>query len=81
MNVLIEAAELAALLDSAAPPVLADVRWTLGEPSGRPEYERAHIPGARWVDLRTGTVGTAGEGGRHPLPAVGSSRLRCVTSA
>jgi thiosulfate/3-mercaptopyruvate sulfurtransferase len=69
VNVLIEAAELAALLDSAAPPVVADVRWTLGGPSGRHEYEQAHIPGARWVDLERELSGPPGERGRHPLPA------------
>jgi thiosulfate/3-mercaptopyruvate sulfurtransferase len=67
--VLIEATELADLLDSAAPPVVADVRWTLGGPSGRPEYERAHIPGSRWVDIERQLSGPPGEGGRHPLPS------------
>jgi thiosulfate/3-mercaptopyruvate sulfurtransferase len=67
--VLIQPAELAALLDSAEPPVVADVRWTLGGPSGRPEFERAHIPGARWVDLERELSGPPGDGGRHPLPA------------
>ena len=50
-EVLIEPAELATLLDSDDPPVLADVRWTLGGPPGRPQFEAAHLPGAHWVDL------------------------------
>jgi thiosulfate/3-mercaptopyruvate sulfurtransferase len=67
--VLVEPDELAALLGSAAPPVVVDVRWTLGGPSGRPDYEQAHIPGARWIDLEAELSGPPGEGGRHPLPA------------
>jgi thiosulfate/3-mercaptopyruvate sulfurtransferase len=68
--VLISAAELAALLESAEQPVLADVRWTLGGPPGKPEFEAAHIPGAVWVDLESHLAGPPGVGGRHPLPAV-----------
>ncbi len=45
-EVLIEPAELAALLEADEPPVLADVRWSLSGPSGRPEFETAHLPGA-----------------------------------
>lgn len=68
--VLISAAELAALLDSTQPPVIADVRWTLGGPPGKPEFEAAHIPGAVWVDLESHLAGPPGAGGRHPLPPV-----------
>jgi thiosulfate/3-mercaptopyruvate sulfurtransferase len=68
--VLISSAELAELLDSAQPPVLADVRWTLGGPPGRPEFEARHVPGAVWVDLEADLSGSAGTGGRHPLPPV-----------
>ena len=68
-EVLIEPAELAALLEAGDPPVLADVRWTLGGPPGRPEFEAAHLPGAHWVDLEHDLSGPPGAGGRHPLPA------------
>jgi thiosulfate/3-mercaptopyruvate sulfurtransferase len=69
--VLISAAELAELLDSDRPPVVADVRWTVGGPPGKPEFEASHIPGAVWVDLETQLAGPPGAGGRHPLPTVG----------
>ena len=68
--VLISAAELAALLESAQQPVVADVRWTLGGPPGKPQYEAGHIPGAVWVDLESHLAGLPGAGGRHPLPPV-----------
>jgi thiosulfate/3-mercaptopyruvate sulfurtransferase len=67
--VLISPKELAELLDSVQPPVLADVRWTLGGPPGKPEFEASHIRGAVWVDLETQLSGPPGAGGRHPLPA------------
>jgi thiosulfate/3-mercaptopyruvate sulfurtransferase len=69
--VLISAAELAELLDSDRPPVVADVRWTVGGPPGKPEFEASHTPGAVWVDLETQLAGPPGAGGRHPLPTVG----------
>ena len=68
--VLISPAELAELLGSARPPVLADVRWTVGGPPGKPDFEASHIPGAVWVDLETQLAGPPGIGGRHPLPTV-----------
>ena len=68
--VLISPAELAELLGSDRPPVVADVRWTLGGPPGRADFEASHIPGAVWVDLETQLSGPPGVGGRHPLPAV-----------
>ncbi|MET9801678.1 sulfurtransferase [Streptomyces sp. NPDC006368] len=73
MNPIISAAELATELAGPRPPVLLDVRYTLGGPPGRPEYEAGHIPGAVYVDLDTelaGTPGPGGRGGRHPLPDV-----------
>jgi thiosulfate/3-mercaptopyruvate sulfurtransferase len=55
------------LADSVAPTLL-DIRWQLGGPPGREEYERGHIPGAVYVDLETELAGPPGAGGRHPLP-------------
>jgi thiosulfate/3-mercaptopyruvate sulfurtransferase len=69
-SVLISPAELAALLGSDRPPVVADVRWILGGPSGKPDFEAAHIPGALWVDLDAHLADPPGAGGRHPLPPV-----------
>lgn len=70
--VLITAAELAAALTEPTPPVVLDVRWTLGGPPGRDDYLRGHIPGAVFVDLDSELALPAGvrrpEDGRHPLP-------------
>ncbi len=66
---LITADALLGRQESAAPPVILDVRWELGMPSQRAEYERGHIPGAAFVDLDTELAGPPGAGGRHPLPA------------
>jgi thiosulfate/3-mercaptopyruvate sulfurtransferase len=69
--VLITAPELAAALDSGAPPVVLDVRWKLGGPPGHGEYLTGHVPGAVYVDLDTELAGHgAPTDGRHPLPAV-----------
>jgi thiosulfate/3-mercaptopyruvate sulfurtransferase len=67
---LISPAELAGLLGSHQPPIVADVRWTLGGPSGKPDFEACHIPGAVWVDLEAHLAAPPGAGGRHPLPSV-----------
>ena len=69
-DVLISAQELAELLRSDQPPLTADVRWNLGGPPGKPDFEAGHIPGAVWVDLETQLAGPPGVGGRHPLPTV-----------
>jgi thiosulfate/3-mercaptopyruvate sulfurtransferase len=70
-RVLIEVEELAAALAGDRPPVVADVRWTLGGPPGLEDFEGGHIPGARWVDLERELSGPpVGLGGRHPLPSV-----------
>ncbi|MBW5483372.1 sulfurtransferase [Streptomyces bambusae] len=62
-----------ALMDELAgplPPVLLDVRWQLGGPDLRPDYEAGHLPGAVYVDLDRELAGPPGAGGRHPLPPV-----------
>ncbi|WP_328671952.1 sulfurtransferase [Streptomyces sp. NBC_00328] len=68
MNAIITAPELASDLAGPTPPVLLDVRWRLGGPNLRSEYENAHIPGAVFVDLDSELAGPAGAAGRHPLP-------------
>lgn len=70
MTVLITVDELADALQSDRPPVLLDVRWSLGGPPGREEYLKGHIPGAVFVDLDT-ELASPGEptDGRHPLPS------------
>jgi thiosulfate/3-mercaptopyruvate sulfurtransferase len=57
-----------ALRTDAFQPVILDVRYQLGGPPGKPQYEAGHIPGARYVDLDTELAGPPGESGRHPLP-------------
>ena len=70
-SVLIEPDELARLLASDDPPVVADVRWSLGGPPGLGEFEGGHVPGAQWVDLEHElSAEPVGAGGRHPLPPV-----------
>ncbi len=65
----ISVAALAAALDGPDPPVLLDVRWTLGGPPGRADYTQGHIPTAHFVDLDTELADPPGHGrGRHPLP-------------
>ncbi|MDQ6857292.1 MAG: sulfurtransferase [Candidatus Dormibacteraeota bacterium] len=52
-----------------APPLLLDVRWSLGGPPGLQEYRAGHLPGARFIDLDHDLAGPPGRGrGRHPLP-------------
>ena len=53
-------------------PVVLDVRFRLGESSGRQEFESAHVPGASYVDMDTelATIRPDGVGGRHPMPTV-----------
>lgn len=66
---LISVAELADLIDDPD-LVVVDVRFYLADhDQGRREYDEAHIPGARFVDLHTELAGDTG-GGRHPLPTV-----------
>lgn len=75
MSHLVSAAQLRQLRTDAArgtgPQVrVLDVRWRLDRPEGRPEYVRAHLPGAVYVDLER-ELARRGQpqDGRHPLPA------------
>ncbi|MFI1304921.1 sulfurtransferase [Streptomyces sioyaensis] len=68
MNVIITATELASELAQPAAPVLLDVRYQLGGPPGRPQYEAGHVPGAVYVDLDGELAAPPGPAGRHPLP-------------
>ncbi|MFI8826731.1 sulfurtransferase [Streptomyces sp. NPDC053431] len=84
MKPIISASELVSESTGARPPVVLDVRWTLGGPPGRPEYEAGHLPGAVYVDLDTELAGPPGSGGRHPLPdvaAFGATMRRAGVSA
>ena len=65
---LISVPALAEALASAQPPTVLDVRFRLGGPPTRPDYEASHIPGAMFVDLDKDLCGPPGGGGRHPLP-------------
>lgn len=78
---LIQVDELARLLASPPPdpagppdrpgqPVILDVRYRISGVHGRPEFERAHIPGASYVDMNTelATIRADAMGGRHPMP-------------
>ncbi|MFD7706070.1 sulfurtransferase [Streptomyces sp. NPDC059786] len=80
MNAIISASELAAALAGPNPPVLLDVRYELGRPNLRPEYEKAHVPGAVFIDLNAELAGPPGAGGRHPLPdlAVFTAAMRAA---
>lgn len=65
---LVSCADLAESLSGPRPPVLLDVRWRLGGPPGREDYDRGHLPGAVFLDLDTDLAAPPGPGGRHPLP-------------
>jgi thiosulfate/3-mercaptopyruvate sulfurtransferase len=68
MTAITSASALAGQLARGEAPVLLDVRWQLGGPNGRSDYESGHLPGAVYVDLDTELAGPPGESGRHPLP-------------
>ncbi|MFE2020990.1 sulfurtransferase [Streptomyces sp. NPDC059499] len=68
MKPIITASEYVSESAGPRPPVLLDIRWQLGGPHGRPDYEAGHIPGAVYIDLDAELAGQAGSGGRHPLP-------------
>jgi thiosulfate/3-mercaptopyruvate sulfurtransferase len=67
VSLLLDCHELAARLATDEAPVVLDVRWTLGGPSGVADYASGHIPGAHFVDLDRELSGPPGSG-RHPLP-------------
>jgi thiosulfate/3-mercaptopyruvate sulfurtransferase len=69
-SVLISPTELDSLLASERPPIVADVRWSLGGPPGKPDFVASHIPGAVWIDLEVQLASPPGPGGRHPLPRI-----------
>ncbi len=64
---LISAAELHERIGEVT---VLDVRYRMGGPGGRGEYERGHIPRASYVDLDADLAAPPGDGGRHPLPAM-----------
>ncbi|MEU1212191.1 sulfurtransferase [Streptomyces sp. NPDC005791] len=68
MKPIITASEYMSESAGPRPPVLLDVRWQLGGPNGRADYEAGHLPGAVFIDLDSELAGPAGIGGRHPLP-------------
>jgi thiosulfate/3-mercaptopyruvate sulfurtransferase len=68
MSLIITASECMSESAGPCPPVLLDVRWQLGGPHGRADYEAGHLPGAVFVDLDSELAGPPGSGGRHPLP-------------
>jgi thiosulfate/3-mercaptopyruvate sulfurtransferase len=73
VSALCSAEELAGLLAADRErPALLDVRWAMGGPPDREEYDRGHIPGAVFVDLDADLAGPPGRGGRHPLPEAGA---------
>jgi thiosulfate/3-mercaptopyruvate sulfurtransferase len=71
MNTLISVPQLASLLGQASIMVF-DCRFALTDSgAGRRAYQRAHIPGAVFVDMNRdlSTPPISGKTGRHPLPA------------
>ena len=65
MGSLVTAEELSRALGGVT---VLDVRYRMGGPPGRPEYEAGHVPGAAYVDLDADLAGPPGPRGRHPLP-------------
>jgi thiosulfate/3-mercaptopyruvate sulfurtransferase len=64
---LVSVDELRGLLGSVT---VLDVRYRMGGPSGAPEHEAGHVPGAAYVDLDSALAAPPGPRGRHPLPDV-----------
>lgn len=79
---LITPVELASLLDSEDPPVIADCRFALTDPGGGERaWAEAHLPGAHYLHLdRDLAAPRAALGGRHPLPDAASfaARMRAI---
>ncbi len=71
VSLLLDCHELAARLATDDPPVVVDVRWMLGGPSGADDFRKGHIPGAHFVDLDRELSAPPGPG-RHPLPDAAS---------
>src|ERR1700688_105190 len=71
VSLLLDRHELAAQLATADPPLVLDIRWTLGGPPGVDDYTRGHLPGAHFVDLDRALSAPPGPG-RHPLPDAAS---------
>jgi thiosulfate/3-mercaptopyruvate sulfurtransferase len=71
VSLLFDCHEVAARLATSDPPLLLDVRWTLGGPSGEADYRMGHIPGGHFVDLDRELSAPPGPG-RHPLPDAAS---------
>ncbi|GAA2674860.1 MULTISPECIES: sulfurtransferase [Actinosynnema] len=68
MHPLISTEALAVALAGERPPVVLDVRWRLGGPPARQDYEVGHVPGAVHTDLDAALAAPPGPEGRHPLP-------------
>lgn len=69
-QILITAAELAALIQAGDPLSILDVRWRLDEPDGLTAYQQGHLPGAVYVSLEDELSDhTIPHRGRHPLPS------------
>lgn len=66
--VLISVPELSGLVRRGEPVTLLDVRWRLGGPSARADYESGHVTGAVFVDLDRDLAASPSSAGRHPLP-------------
>ena len=71
VSLLLDCHELAARLATNDPPIVLDVRWTLGGPPGMTDFRRGHIPGAHFVDLDRELSAPPGPG-RHPVPDAAS---------
>jgi thiosulfate/3-mercaptopyruvate sulfurtransferase len=70
-RLLVSADELAEALSGAVRPTVLDVRWRLGGPPGRQEYDAGHVRSAAYVDLEHDLADPPRPdrvGGRHPLP-------------
>jgi thiosulfate/3-mercaptopyruvate sulfurtransferase len=71
VSLLLDCHELAARLATDDPPIVLDVRWTLGGPPGVTDFRTAHVPGAHFVDLDRELSAPPGPG-RHPVPDAAS---------